>query len=100
LFEWRFVNTTPRQRHDPIRRGPLKYVFWSRRSIKKLNFPRTDAQPDETYTCPLCGTRLFEKCDACDAIRHALLPSCAHRGKTKSSAEMFQKAAAADQPAT
>jgi hypothetical protein len=23
----------------PIRRGPLKYVFWSRRSIKNLHFP-------------------------------------------------------------
>lgn len=83
----------------PIRRGPLKYVFWSRRSIKKLSFPRTETQPDEPYACPLCSTQLFEKCDACGAIRHSLLPSCAHCGKTKSPAEMFE-APATDQPAT
>lgn len=82
----------------PIRRGPLKYVFWSRRSIKKLSFPRTDAQPDEPYACPLCSTQLFEKCDACGAIRHSLLPSCAHCGKTRSYEEMFESSAS-DQPA-
>lgn len=70
----------------PIRRGPLKYVFWSRRTIKKLHFPPRsgDTQlPDEPYTCPACATALFEKCDACGSTRHSLLPACDHCGHEK-----------------
>ncbi len=78
----------------PIRRGPLKYVFWSRRSIKKLSFPRTESQSDEPYSCPLCSTQLFEKCDACGATRHSLLPTCAHCGQTKSPEALLQAAGA------
>jgi predicted RNA-binding Zn-ribbon protein involved in translation (DUF1610 family) len=68
----------------PIRRGPLRYRFWSRRSLKKLSvLPETTAEADQPYVCPLCGTRLFEECEACHAIRHALLPACAQCGKEK-----------------
>ena len=82
----------------PIRRGPLKYLFWSRRSIKKLrlvaSFP-TD-QPDEPYTCPMCGTRLFEECDACHTIRHSLLPACQGCGAEKTLESIIEPTA--DQP--
>jgi hypothetical protein len=65
----------------PIRRGPLKYVFWSRRSIKKLHFPPQSQAPlDEPYTCPACGTQLFENCPSCGKVRHSLLPVCTECG--------------------
>lgn len=68
----------------PIRRGPLKYTFWSRRSLKKLNLPlQSPPESDEPYSCPVCGTRLFEECPSCHAMRHALLPACAQCGAEK-----------------
>jgi hypothetical protein len=61
----------------PIRRGPLRYVFWSRRSIKKLAFPpEPTGDSNAPYTCPMCATRLFEECEKCHHIRHSLLPAC------------------------
>jgi hypothetical protein len=81
----------------PIRRGPLKYVFWNRRSIKKLHFPPPEhATTDEPYTCPLCSTPLFEKCESCGQIRHSLLPACAHCGNERP----IESIVAAGQPAT
>ncbi|HTI50199.1 MAG TPA: hypothetical protein VL475_04580 [Planctomycetaceae bacterium] len=71
----------------PIRRGPLKYLFWTRRSLKKLSL--TAAAPHEQehpYTCPMCGTKLFEECSQCHAIRHSLLPVCEQCGTEKSQA--------------
>jgi predicted RNA-binding Zn-ribbon protein involved in translation (DUF1610 family) len=62
----------------PIRRGPLRYLYWNRRTVKKLanpNMPVTEHE-DETYTCPSCGTQLFEECGQCHNIRYSLLPSC------------------------
>jgi hypothetical protein len=68
----------------PIRRGPLKYLFWNRRSLKKLRLPPTDvAAAEELYVCPACGTRLYEECPACRGVRHALLPVCARCGVPK-----------------
>ena len=61
----------------PIRRGPRKYLFWTRRSLKKL-VPPEDCGEDEPYCCPSCGTVLFEECPQCGRIRHALLPWCEH----------------------
>jgi predicted RNA-binding Zn-ribbon protein involved in translation (DUF1610 family) len=69
----------------PIRRGPLKYLFWSRHSIKKLHVPPTaQPLPDEAYTCPACGTQLFESCPSCGKVRHSLLPACADCGDQRS----------------
>ena len=72
----------------PIRRGPLRFVFWSRSTIKKLHFPPRSGDtelPDEPYTCPACATTLFEKCAACGHVRHSLLPACDHCGHEKDS---------------
>ncbi len=61
----------------PIRRGPLKHMFWTRRTIKKLSVPQCQsAEKDEAYTCPACGSRLFEECPNCHGMRHSMLPFC------------------------
>jgi hypothetical protein len=69
----------------PIRRGPLRYAFWTRRTIKKMR-PRSTGENDreEIYTCPTCSTQLYEKCSKCGEVRHSLLPSCHTCGDTKS----------------
>lgn len=69
----------------PIRRGTLKYLFWNRRSVKRLAVQASATAPivDEPYVCPVCATRLFEKCERCQAIRHSLLPACDHCGAEK-----------------
>ena len=45
----------------PIRRGPLKYLFWTRRTVKKLAQVNMPVAADQPYTCPLCATRLFSE---------------------------------------
>ncbi len=68
----------------PIRRGPLKSLFWTRSSLKKLRVPRGDAaEAEEPYVCPVCATPLFEECPACKRLRHSLLPACVHCGAEK-----------------
>lgn len=71
----------------PIRRGPLRYLSWTRSSIRKLRpaslGPADDSVTSEPYTCPTCGTSLFEKCDKCESVRHSLLPACEHCGATR-----------------
>lgn len=68
----------------PIRRGALKFLFWTRSSLKKLAVPPSNTTtPDEPYVCPVCSTRLFEKCENCEAVRHSLLPACDHCGAEK-----------------
>jgi hypothetical protein len=70
--------------NHPIRRGPLKDLFWTRSSLKKLRVPAGAVNVvDEPYVCPVCATRLFEPCTACQQIRHALLPACTHCGDEK-----------------
>ncbi|MHC4105255.1 MAG: double zinc ribbon domain-containing protein, partial [Planctomycetota bacterium] len=41
------------------------------------------ASEQQLYTCPACGTELYEKCDKCSDIRHSLLPFCEHCGNEK-----------------
>jgi predicted RNA-binding Zn-ribbon protein involved in translation (DUF1610 family) len=65
----------------PIRTGPRRFLFWTRRTVNRLVVPSGGAgDPEETYTCPACGTALFGECPACHRVRHALLPNCAHCG--------------------
>lgn len=37
----------------------------------------------EAYTCPSCGTTLFETCEKCQTVRHSLLPHCEGCGDEK-----------------
>ncbi len=66
----------------PIRRGPLKFMSWSPRSLRKTSMPLVNVL-DEPYTCPSCATALYEKCPHCGLVRHGLLPACEHCGATK-----------------
>jgi hypothetical protein len=68
----------------PIRRGPLKFMSWTRRSIRRLMIPSSSGDTaDEPYTCPACSTPLYEACDGCGNIRHTLLPACEKCGAVK-----------------
>ncbi len=74
----------------PIRRGPLRYMSWTRRSLRKAvrGLPAADAADrEEVYSCPMCGTRLYEECTSCHAVRHSLLPACDKCGATTSGIE-------------
>lgn len=69
----------------PIRRGPLKYLSWTKSTIKRLplaNFGN-GAEPEVPYTCPMCATRLYEECNHCHAVRPSLLPACSGCGDVK-----------------
>jgi hypothetical protein len=68
----------------PIRIGPRRFLFWTRRTVNKIVVPGEKAGQEEPYTCPSCGTALFSECPSCHKIRHALLPHCAHCGAEKS----------------
>lgn len=66
----------------PIRIGPRKYLYWTRRTVHKVlpqNYPTVEETP---YTCPSCGTVLFETCSNCQKIRHSLLSHCENCGAT------------------
>ena len=66
----------------PIRRGPLKYMVWTRRTIRKMNPPSASTgDVEESYVCPMCSTRLYGECENCHAVRPSLLPSCQKCGQ-------------------
>ncbi len=68
----------------PIRTGPRRYLYWTRQSVQRLNLPPDGSlASEEEYTCPSCGTPLFEICDNCQGVRYALLPHCHHCGAEK-----------------
>ena len=69
----------------PIRRGPLKFLSWTKNTIKRLPLPTVAgaSEPETPYTCPLCATRLYEECTHCHGIRTSLLPACSHCGDTR-----------------
>lgn len=68
----------------PIRTGPRRFLYWTRRTVHKVLPPSSaDAGGDLRYSCPHCGTRLFETCANCGSVRHALLPHCAHCGQAQ-----------------
>ena len=68
----------------PVRIGPLRYAVWGkRRGLVLLAGQGGQAAKQELYTCPSCGTELYEKCDKCSDIRHSLLPFCEHCGNEK-----------------
>ncbi|MHB0956526.1 MAG: hypothetical protein ACYC0X_10030 [Pirellulaceae bacterium] len=67
----------------PIRTGPRRFLFWTRRTVNKLVVPQGGLDQEQAYTCPSCGSVLFEECGACRKIRHTLLPHCMHCGAEK-----------------
>jgi hypothetical protein len=67
----------------PIRTGPLRYIGALHKKTPVPAAP-TAAGQQEPYTCPSCGTGLYEKCGQCGDIRHTLLPYCEHCGTQKS----------------
>lgn len=63
----------------PIRTGPRKFLFWTRRTVSKIALPKASPNDEsESYACPACGTVLFEECSECQNSRHSLLPHCQH----------------------
>jgi hypothetical protein len=64
----------------PIRRGPLRYAFWTRRSVKKMPLVKDHSEDKIPYNCPHCGTALYQNCLNCQHVRHSLLPYCEHCG--------------------
>ncbi len=69
----------------PIRTGPREYLYWTRRTVHKtaLMGNRENCQAEAPYTCPACGTALYETCSACGAVCHSLLPNCRHCGNKR-----------------
>jgi hypothetical protein len=78
----------------PIRRGPMRFLYWNRRTIKKLSITSTspgseNGDPVETgYVCPSCSTKLYGECCACKKVRHTLLPYCEHCGDEQPSGSL------------
>ena len=66
----------------PIRTGPRKFMFWTRRTVNRVPLSN-GGEEEKPYTCPACGTRLFEECEVCGRMRHSLLPFCLHCGAEK-----------------
>ena len=67
----------------PIRTGPRKFLYWTRRTVHKVLPQGDSAGADEPYTCPSCGTVVFETCPSCQKVRHSLLAHCEHCGAKK-----------------
>jgi len=57
-------------------------MFWTRRTVNKVPLSGETGE-EKPYTCPSCGTPLFEKCESCGGLRHSLLPFCLHCGAEK-----------------
>jgi len=68
----------------PIRIGPLRYAIGGKGKGLVLAGQGIEASKQQVYTCPSCGTELYEKCNKCSDIRHSLLPFCEHCGNEKS----------------
>ena len=66
----------------PIKAGPLRYAGWKKKTTV-LAAQGTEIDKQQVYTCPSCGTNLYDKCGSCGNIRHTLLPYCEHCGTEK-----------------
>lgn len=64
----------------PSARGPLRFAVWTRRGPRLPtgveSAPESGGAAKSPYTCPACGTLLFDDCARCGASRHTLLPFC------------------------
>ena len=66
----------------PIKAGPLRYAGWKKKTTV-LAPQGTEIDKQQAYTCPSCGTNLYDECERCGKIRHTLLPYCEHCGTEK-----------------
>lgn len=67
----------------PIRTGPRKWLYWTRRTVHRAAIQAGVESAEQPYTCPACGSVLFETCPACNNVRHAMLQHCDHCGTKK-----------------
>lgn len=69
----------------PIQKGWLHRAgLAGKRAPRVVEIPVSDKALDlEPYSCPSCGESLYEKCEQCSRVRHALLPYCEHCGGLK-----------------
>lgn len=67
----------------PIRTGPLRYLGALSRKAQVLTAQSAPMTIQEVYTCPSCGTPLYDQCGKCGSVRHTLLPHCEHCGDEK-----------------
>jgi predicted RNA-binding Zn-ribbon protein involved in translation (DUF1610 family) len=65
----------------PIRTGLLRIVGDLKKKSIVIAGQETKGAEQGPYTCPSCGTSLYDKCQACGQIRHSLLPYCEHCGQ-------------------
>ena len=65
----------------PMRLGPIRFGMFKRgRKFYGVAPEKCECFVEEAYTCPNCGTELFEECANCGRIRHSLLEYCNHCG--------------------
>ncbi len=67
----------------PIRTGPLRWLAGAKRKFLVSAGQSLEFAKQAAYTCPSCGTGLFDKCGECKEVRHTLLPYCEHCGSQK-----------------
>ena len=67
----------------PIRTGPRRFLFWTRRTVHKVLPQGGSDDKEEPYTCPVCGTALFQPCASCQQMRHSMLEHCQHCGSRR-----------------
>ena len=68
----------------PIRTGPLRFIGALGKKARVLAGQTAQLTLQEAYTCPSCGTTLYDTCEKCSTVRHTLLPYCEHCGNEKS----------------
>jgi len=68
----------------PIQQGKLRHMLAAKRAFRKATtVPVYEQSEPEPYTCPLCGSAVFDKCGNCGGIRHSMLEYCVHCGERK-----------------
>ncbi len=69
----------------PIERGIFRQALWTSKGPKLVSgYQSENVSSKETpYTCPSCGSVLFEECAECGEVRHAFLPHCERCGVEK-----------------
>jgi len=68
----------------PIRTGLLTFTAGLKHKYVVLSSQNAETVRQGPYTCPSCGTNLYNKCEKCGQVRHTLLPYCEHCGAEES----------------